>query len=163
MAVYLIIFGAAVRADGSASGSLQRRVEGALANAEAIADAKFIPTGGLGRYAPPEAVVMERLLLQNDVKPENIFLEDKAHDTLESIRYSHAILAACDDVDAVIPCTSPYHIPRCALLLRMLGYKVRIPEMPADRPHLALRKWIVFVLKEFLALPYDALLLLLKH
>jgi hypothetical protein len=147
MAVYLIIFGAAVRADGSASGSLQRRVEGALANAEAIADAKFIPTGGLGRYAPPEAVVME----------------DKAHDTLESIRYSHAILAACDDVDAVIPCTSPYHIPRCALLLRMLGYKVRIPEMPADRPHLALRKWIVFVLKEFLALPYDALLLLLKH
>ena len=160
MSVYLIIFGAAVRADGSPSGSLQRRVEGALANARTIGDPMFIPTGGVGRFGPAEAVVMQQMLLQAGVEPQKIIIEATAQDTLQSIAFCHAILCRQNDVETVIPCTSRYHIPRCALLLRMLGYKVRIPVMPADRPHLPLRKWISFILKEFLALPYDALLLL---
>lgn len=163
MSVYLIIFGAAVRADGSPSGSLQRRVQGALANAQPYPDARFIPTGGLGRYGPSEASVMESMLLRQGIQPRNIVLEDQGRDTLESIRFCHAILRGCQDVEAVIPCTSSYHIPRCALLLRILGYTVRVPKMPADRPHLPLRKWVYFTLKEFVSLPYDAILLLLTR
>ena len=162
MSVYLVIFGAAVRADGSPSGSLQRRVDGALAFARTVANPRFIPTGGIGRHGPSEAMVIRDLLMRNDIQPQDILLEDKASDTLESIEYCNAILVRCADIDAVVPCTSRYHIPRCALLFRLLGYKVLIPQMPDDRPQLPLRKWIYFVLKEFISLPYDAVLLLLK-
>ncbi len=162
VSAYLIIFGAAVRDDGSPSGSLLRRVEGAVAFSRTIANPKFIPTGGVGRHGPSEAVVIRDLLVHKGIKPQDILLEDRARDTLESIKYCDAILMSCDDLEVVVPCTSRYHIPRCALLFRMLGYTVRIPHMPADLPQLPLRKWIFFVLKEFIALPYDALLLLFE-
>jgi uncharacterized SAM-binding protein YcdF (DUF218 family) len=160
LSTYLIIFGAAVRADGTPSGSLVRRVQGALAFAPMVAGPKYVVTGGVGRYGPAEACVMQEMLIRDGVKPEDITVEDKARDTLESVRFCDVILRTRSDVDQVVPCTSRYHLPRCALLLRMLGYKVRVPEMPADRPDLPLKKWLFFLLKEVLALPYDALLMI---
>lgn len=81
MAAYLVIFGAAVRPDGSASGSLARRVNIALTIAERLPNCRFIATG------------------------------------------------------------------------------VRVP---SDRPHLGWRQWLLYVLKECLVLPYDAVLMLLR-
>lgn len=63
-------------------------------------------------------------------------------------------------MDLLVPCSSGYHNPRCALLFRLLGYRVRIGAMPPDLPHLGVLKWGTYVLKECLALPYDAVLLL---
>ena len=159
MSTYLIIFGAAVRADGTPSGTLARRVQGALAFAQKLASPKFITTGGVGRHGPAEALVMRDMLMHHGVSPDDIIVEDKARDTMDSVRLCDFILKARGDVGEVVPCTSRYHIPRCALLFRMIGYTVRVPQMPADRPHLAMRKWLLFVLKEFISLPYDALLL----
>lgn len=163
MSVYLIIFGAAVRADGSPSGSLARRVDGALTLARTVANPKFIATGGVGRHGPAEAVVIRELLMRGGIRQEDVLLEDQARDTLDSIEFCDAILAECTDVEVVVPCTSTYHIPRCAMLLRMLGYTIRIPPMPADRSHLSLPKWLLYVIKECVALPYDALLLFLRR
>src|SRR5215469_3733680 len=163
MSAYLIIFGAAVRADGSPSGSLARRVEGALGFARTIRAPKFIPTGGLGKNGPTEAEVMRELLMSDGVRQEDIILEDRARNTLESAEYCHAILSARKDVEVIVPCTSRYHIPRCALLLRILGYKVRVPKMPMDRPYLPLAKWILYVTKEFIALPRDAVVLFFRY
>lgn len=160
MSTYLIIFGAAVRADGTPSGSLARRVQGAFAFAQTVADAKYVATGGVGRYGPAEASVMQAMLMRDGVRSEDIILEDRARDTMDSVRFCDVILRARGDVDEVVPCTSQYHLPRCALLFRMLGYKVRIPEMPTDRPHLPLKKWLFFLLKEVFSLPYDALLMI---
>src|SRR5215831_3576797 len=123
MTTFLVIFGAAVRADGSPSGSLARRIEGALSFAQAIQSPKFIPTGGVGDNGPAEAEVMQRLLITSGVKQEDIILENRARNTIESVEYCHAIMSARSDVEAVVPCTSRYHIPRCALLFRLLGYK----------------------------------------
>jgi uncharacterized SAM-binding protein YcdF (DUF218 family) len=160
MASYLIIFGAAVRADGTPSGSLLRRVEGALAAAPSYPEPRFLVTGGLGRHGPAEAIVMRDLLMAKGVASKNILLETQAKDTLESIRFCGIILASLSDVALLVPCTSRYHLPRCAILLRLLGYPVARPHMPADRPHLGTRKWLSYALKEFLALPYDVMLLL---
>lgn len=163
MSVYLIIFGAAVRPDGSPSGSLTRRVDGAIAFARTISRPMFIATGGVGRYGPAEAVVIRDLLLQSGVRADDILLEIHARDTLESIEFCGAILAGCDDVEFVVPCTSRYHIPRCALLIRLLGYRVKIPIMPPDRRYIGVMKWVTYVLKELIALPYDACLLLMRR
>jgi uncharacterized SAM-binding protein YcdF (DUF218 family) len=163
VSVYLIIFGAAVHADGSPSGSLARRVEGAIAFARTVAKPKFIATGGIGRYGPAEAVVIRELLMRSGIGQQDILLEDQARDTLDSIEFCHAILVGCDDVEVVVPCTSTYHIPRCALLFRMLGYAIRIPPMPSDQPHLPWPKRLIYVIKECVAVPYDALLLSVRH
>jgi uncharacterized SAM-binding protein YcdF (DUF218 family) len=160
MTRYFVIFGAAVRADGTPSGSLIRRTEGALALAKDVRPRMFLATGGVGRYGPAEAYVIRDLLLAADTQQQEILIEDQAKDTLQSILFCHVILRSRADVELLMPCSSGYHNPRCALLFRMLGYRVRIGRMPPDLPHIGPWKWGRYVLKEILALPYDAALLL---
>ncbi len=156
----LVIFGAAVRADGSPSGSLQRRVEGAVAAARGLDAPLIIPSGGIGRYPPAEAIVMRDLLLAAGVDEAQIMLEPLARDTLETVRFVDALLRDRDDVGRLLVCTSRYHQPRCAMLFRLLGYTVVAPAMPADRPALGFAKWARYVMKEAIATPYDVALLL---
>jgi uncharacterized SAM-binding protein YcdF (DUF218 family) len=159
---YFVIFGAAVRADGSPSGTLQRRVEGAVALAQGSRSAKFVATGGVGRFGPAEADVMRQLLLERGVGDDRILRERKASDTLSSIVNCKAILEANrDDLGQVYVCSSAYHNPRCAWLFRLLGIKARWGAMPADAPHLPLGKLAYFYLKEPPAAVWDTLLLLL--
>jgi uncharacterized SAM-binding protein YcdF (DUF218 family) len=162
VSVYLVIFGAAVRADGTPSGTLSRRVTGALSIAREIPNRIFAATGGPGRHGPAEASVIRELLTTAGVDADEILVEDQAEDTLQSVILCHRILRRRSDVDLIIPCSSPYHNLRCALLFRMLGYKVQIHPMPKDRPHLPLWKWFFYVLKEAIALPYDTAMLLFR-
>ncbi|MEO8317090.1 MAG: YdcF family protein [Bradyrhizobium sp.] len=163
MAVYFVIFGAAVRADGTPSGSLARRVEGALALARDVRPRLFLATGGVGRYGPAEAQVIRNLLLAAGAQEQEILTEDRATDTLQSVLFCHAILRGRSDVDLLVPCSSGYHNFRCALLFRILGYSVRIGRMPPELAHLGLWRWSRYVVKEIVALPYDAALLLCRR
>jgi uncharacterized SAM-binding protein YcdF (DUF218 family) len=163
MAVYFVIFGAAVRADGTPSGSLSRRVEGAYALAGNVRPRVFLATGGVGRYGPAEARVIHDLLVAAGALEQEILVEDKATDTLQSVLFCHALLRSRNDVDLLVPCSSGYHNFRCAVLFRMPGYRVRTGRMPPELPHLGPWKWGRYVLKEMLALPYDAALLLFHN
>jgi uncharacterized SAM-binding protein YcdF (DUF218 family) len=159
MRIYLVIFGAAVRPDGTPSGTLQRRVAGALAIGKQLDFICYMPTGGAGAGGHVEAEVMRQMLIDAGTPPEAIIVEPLARDTLQSVRLCDSLLRAQGDVAAVIPCTSPYHLPRCALLLRLLGWPVRIMKMPGDAGVLQWHKLIWYYLKEIIALPYDAVLL----
>lgn len=160
---YVIIFGAAVRSDGRPSGSLRHRIEGALAWAAAHPDALFIPTGGVGATGFAEAEVIQHGLAKGGIAPARIIPELQARDTLESVRLCDAILRERGDCRRVICCTSTYHQLRCGLLFRILGYKVVLPDMPKGRGRLTTRALAGLVLKEVVATPYDALLLLVKR
>lgn len=163
MSVYLVIFGAAVRPDGTPSGSLSRRVEGALAIAREIPNAMFLATGGVGRYGPSEATIIRGLLVAAGTDPGHILIEDHAKDTLQSVLLCDRILRSRLDIELLIPCSSGYHNMRCALLFRMLGYRVEVRPMPKDRPHLPRWKWLLYIVKEAIALPYDAALLMCRR
>ena len=121
-----------------------------------------MPTGGLGTSGHVEAEVMCRMLLGAGVAPKQIVTEPAARDTLESVRFCDVLLREAGDASAVIACTSRYHQPRCALLLRMLGWRVETPPMPSDRGQVEVWKLAAFHLKELIALPYDAVLLMLQ-
>ena len=86
-------------------------------------------------------------------------LEQRGRDTLESVRFCHDLIQRKGDCANVVCCTSRYHQPRCALLLRMLGYTVIVPQMQVVRGQLS---WVglgrLFA-RELLAIPYDALLM----
>jgi vancomycin permeability regulator SanA len=160
---YAIIFGAAVWDDGRLSPTLRRRVQGALAWAQEHPGGLLMPTGGIGPSGLTEAEAMQRDLLIAGIEAERIIPETHGHDTLESVRLCDAILRRRGDCRSVAICTSPFHQPRCALLFRLLGYRVERPPMPSDRGRLLKRRYAQYVLKELFATPYDALLLLLQR
>jgi uncharacterized SAM-binding protein YcdF (DUF218 family) len=153
---YVIIFGAAVRPDGTPSGTLRRRVAAGIAYAGKAGLVRFLVTGGAVRNPPAEAVVMRRLLLDQGIAEAHILVEDKARNTHESAVLCSAILTARDDVGRVAVCTSRYHMARCRMLLRLHG----IPTVPGaaseDAIFVGTAGYAYAWLREILAFPLDA-------
>jgi uncharacterized SAM-binding protein YcdF (DUF218 family) len=161
VADYIVIFGAAVRADGSASGSLRRRCDNAVRYGGAGPEGPFyLASGGVGRHGPAEALVMRDILLELGVAAARILLECEAGDTLQSVRLCTRILQRRGNVDQVWVSTSSYHRLRCALLFRLAGYDSSALPAASDRPYLGRGKWLRYVIKEWMATPWDAVMLL---
>ena len=154
----IVIFGAAVRPDGTPSTALRRRVAAAVACAQAMPDPLYVPTGGVGRYDPAEAEVMARLLRDLGVAETAILCEPTGTDTLSSVRAVRRLVRGRRA--PIYVATSAYHLPRCLLLLRLAGLPARpcqAPPGPASRSRW--RRWY-WRLREVLAVPFDATLLL---
>lgn len=156
---YFVIFGAAVLPDGSPSGTLRRRIAGAFQAGGVSASTFYVPTGGVGRHGPSEARVMCEELLSLGVPRAQIILEETATDTLSSAVACAEILADRGVTGPVGVCSSGYHQPRCALLLRLRDMRTFSPSMPKDREALGTRRWLYYVLRELIGTPWDAALL----
>lgn len=157
---YFVVFGAAVRPDGSPSGTLKRRVDSALLSANNREFAKFLVTGGAGSHGPAEAEVMKNLLVEAGIPETDVVLESEAHDTLTSVLYCKRILEDGSDIATVTVCSSPYHIPRCRMLFALLGVKTMAGVRVSDRPALGLAKWAYYWCRDIVAFAYDCMLLL---
>ena len=159
----IVIFGAAVLPDGSPSPTLRWRVEAAVAFAARFAAPMFIPTGGIGRFGPSEAAVMAALLAARGFPEARLLLEETGRDTLSSARAVVRMLPEHAAGTPVFVATSLYHMPRCLLLLRLLGIRAHAALPPAVP---AARTWwrrLYWWLRELPALPYDAALALLAR
>jgi uncharacterized SAM-binding protein YcdF (DUF218 family) len=154
----IVIFGAAVRPDGGPSGAMRSRVDTALACARRLGDVLFMPTGGKGRWGPPEAEAMAGLLLVAGVPAERIWPVPTGHNTIRSALACAQALRA--EEGPVYVATSAYHLARCVLLLRIAGISAR-PCRPASVPASArrLKRWY-WRLREVAAVPVDSLLML---
>lgn len=155
----IVIFGAAVRRDGTPSQTLRHRVGAAARFGRRFARPLFIPTGGKGRYGPPEAAVMAELLQAAGYAPGQMLREESGTDTLSSACAVTRLVRRLAPAP-VYACSSAYHLPRCLVLLRLAGLMARAcppPESPAST-HWWMR-WY-WRLREAPALPYDALLML---
>lgn len=154
----IVIFGAAVRPDGTASRVLRLRTEAAAAFGGRLADPLYVPTGGVGRYGAAEATVMAALLAGYGVPTANILVEDTATDTLSSVRAVRRLLRG--HRGPVYAASSAYHLPRCVALLWLAGLPAR-PALPPRVPAAQTwrRRWF-WRLREAAALPYDVVVLL---
>lgn len=155
---YLIVFGAAVRPDGSPSGTLRRRIRTAVGMAENSRAVRYLVTGGLVRHPPAEAVVMRRLLLEMGAREDQILIEDRARNTRQSASLCAAILRQRDDVADVLLCSSRYHLPRCRMLLRLNGVRCRSGAASDDARAVGRGRYAYSWFREFVAMPLDALL-----
>ena len=157
----IVIFGAAVRSGGRPSTALRWRVAAAAAFATRFATPLFLPTGGVGRFAPSEASVMATLLAAHGVPSERILLEETATDTFSSARAVARLLRTHGIAAPVFAASSRYHQPRCIMLLWAFGVAARAagpPFVPAGS------HWITRCyhwLREMAALAYDGILALL--
>lgn len=161
MADCIVIFGAAVRADGSASGSLRRRCDNAVRHGGVgPAGPLFLPSGGVGRHGPAEALVMRDILIEHGVAASRILLECEARDTLDTVRLCTRLLRPRPELRHLRVATSSYHRLRCALLFRLAGFDCQALPCASDRPYLGWAKWLRYCLKELIATPWDAAWLL---
>ncbi|EHM02510.1 hypothetical protein HMPREF9946_01060 [Acetobacteraceae bacterium AT-5844] len=150
----IIIFGAAIRPDGSPSLALRRRIQAAASFGATLDDPLFIPTGGQGKYGEPESVVMARLLQDLGVPHSAIRQEPTATDTLESAVACARMLKGHEG--PVWAASSGYHLPRCVMLLRLMGLPARAAPAPEAAMDWRDRWW--WRLREGAALPVDAVL-----
>ncbi|MFO1188471.1 MAG: YdcF family protein [Alphaproteobacteria bacterium] len=164
----VVVFGAAVGADGRPSPTLARRIAGAVAFgqgltdrlADGLSDPTYIVTGGRGRSGFVEADTMRAAMVAAGVKPDAIVCEPVSTDTLGSVVRCARLIAAWPETTVVHVCTSRYHQVRCRILLRLAGLPSLAAPMPPDRPAMGWTAlgWMALglaVLREALAIPYD--------
>ncbi|WP_050800789.1 YdcF family protein [Komagataeibacter rhaeticus] len=158
----VVIFGAKLRPDGTAARTLRCRVEAAHAFGRQHGAVVYMPTGGPSWPSGlTEASVMARLLLDAGAAPGSVLVEDTAPDTLASVIACTRLLRATGHAGPVAVASSAYHLPRCLVLMRMMGWRVRrVPPPPVPAARRWGRRWF-WRLREGAALPWDVLLLVL--
>ncbi len=149
----IVIFGAAVRPDGTASDTLLRRVAAAAAFGARQDRPLYVPTGAVGRHGPSEATVMAGLLAGFDVPPADILLEETGTDTLSSARAVVRLLR--NHRGPVFAASSAYHLPRCLALLRIAGVRAERCPPPPFPAATGIRKRWFWRMREVAAMPWD--------
>lgn len=160
MRAAIVIFGAAVRPDGSASPTLRRRVEAAARFGARLSDPLYIPTGARGRFGPAESHVMAELLQSLGVPAARVVEEPTGTDTLSSARACAALLRRRGHAGPVYAATSRFHLARCVLLLRLLGLPARPVPIGGSAGAEGWRRRWYWRMREVPAIPYDATLAL---
>lgn len=107
----IVVLGAHVRADGSASGALRERVMRAVALYERGAAPHLIMTGAVGTYPPAESQVAKELAVACGVPPEAISTESESHSTWKNAIYAARICRE-HGWQRVILVSEPYHLRR---------------------------------------------------
>ena len=158
----IVIFGAAVRPDGSPSGAMRDRVGAAARFGQRLLPPPlFIVTGGQGRYGPPEAEIMAMLLEDRGVSRTRIMLEPTSANTVRSVIAVTRLVNCYRPGAAVYAATSAYHMPRCVLLLGAAGLDAhRSPPAIGPASSRLLRRWY-WRLRDVPAIAVDVPLILL--
>jgi uncharacterized SAM-binding protein YcdF (DUF218 family) len=155
----IVIFGAAVKPDGSPSVTLRRRIEAAAKFGARFPAPLFLPTGAVGRFGASEASVMAGLLGDRGVGRECIMLEETGTDTLSSVRAVARLVRDRAPEGPIFAATSAYHLPRCLLLLRLAGVAARACPPPAARGTGGFGMLWYWRLRELAATPVDLFLM----
>lgn len=151
----MVVFGAAVESDGKPSAVLRHRLDAAVKSAEGRSRARFLVTGGLGDHPPAEADAMRGYLLERGIQDRMIMTEPKGLDTLSSAVHCIEILKQRSDVESIVLCSSSFHLPRCWLIFRVLGFAVRTAEIQSDRRILGSSRWLRASVREGPAIVWD--------
>jgi len=159
--VLIVIFGAAVRADGQPSSTLMRRIGYGFRAAQAHPEASVLCSGGMGRVGPSEASVMAQVLLGWGVPAERLILDERSLDTLQSVVVVARRVRAAG-VEAIV-CSDGYHLPRIRTMLTALGVRNAAGPFRRGPAGGSLLRWIGMSLRECAALPYDMAIVLARR
>ena len=148
----IVVLGAAVWPSGQPSPALQRRILHAVDLLQRGYAAYLLVTGGLGKYPPAEAVVMQSLAVAHGIPPQHILCEDQATSTFASA------LRCCDILrqrgwSRVLVVTDRYHLPRTLFAFWSCGLHA-VGSAAPGKPSRRLRRRWYYYLREGLALPW---------
>ncbi|MDR2730027.1 MAG: YdcF family protein [Treponema sp.] len=118
---YIIVLGCQVAGE-YASLPLLSRGYTAIRYLKRNPETKVVVTGGQGHGENiPEAEALRRLLLENKIDKERIYLEDKSKNTMENFIFSNELYNLLDKNILIV--TSDYHMFRSLSMARKLKYK----------------------------------------
>ncbi|WP_286262814.1 YdcF family protein [Thalassotalea atypica] len=156
--ICIAIFGSKVHRDGRPSGSLLRRIKGALEHEKISPGHRFFVTGGTQDSAvPTEAGVMTKLLMQGGITRENIIEDHDSTDTLDSVLNGVKMLPKNMKV---VVCSDNYHVLRITILFRMLGIEAVPLCIESGRPATGTINWLYMWFRDICATVYDCMLLI---
>ncbi|MGO8718101.1 MAG: YdcF family protein [Acidobacteriaceae bacterium] len=113
----LIVLGCPTLPDGSPTPQQRSRVMEGVREFDRGVSCHIIMTGTAAHNRFVEAHAMAMLAEANGVPASAIVQEDQAHDTIQNIYYSDKIMEA-NGWHTTEVISSPYHLPRTALILR---------------------------------------------
>ena len=146
----IVVLGAAVWPGGQPSPALRRRVMHAVDLMQRGYAAYLLVTGGVGKYPPAEAEVMQRLAVAHGIPARHILREEQATSTFAS-----AVL--CGDMlrqrgwSRVLVVTDRYHLTRTLFAFRSCGLHA-VGSAAPGKPARRLRQRWYYYLREGLAL-----------
>lgn len=148
---FVVVLGAGLKADGSVTPLLAKRLDKAREVATALARRGPAPllvvSGGKGGDEQlAEAVAMRAYLTDRGVCPGTILLEDRSRNTEENLRFSQDIMDATKPGARCVVVTSNFHVFRTAMLTRRLGVRGQVTGAPV-----AFYYWPSAMLREFAA------------
>ncbi|MCZ6889526.1 MAG: YdcF family protein [Gammaproteobacteria bacterium] len=159
----VIVFGSKVLENGVPSGSLVRRTLGALAWAkDRRLQPTFVVSGGRGANPPEEARVMRDLLIRFGAVRDDIVMDTDSTDTLQNVINTSRIVRRLGATPVWI-CSDDYHVPRCWLLMHILGASCRPIFLSGSRLAVGRRRWARYCAHEFAAILRDAFLAIAKR
>ena len=158
----IVIFGAAVLADGRPSPSLKRRIGYGAKAAAAWRAAPILCSGGVGRTGPSEASIIAQGLVDFGVAPGRLTLDEVSLDTLQSV-VAAARFVRPGGLDGCVVCSDGYHIPRIRLLLAVLGVRTVAGPTAPGLAGMRLDHGLKMHLREALAIPYDLAIVLVRR
>ncbi|MGC2512479.1 MAG: YdcF family protein [Acidobacteriaceae bacterium] len=130
----LIVLGCPTLPDGSPSPEQRARVMEGVREFDRGVSRHIIMTGTAAHNRFIEAHAMAMLAEANGVPASAVIEEDQAHDTIQNIYYSDKIMAA-NGWHTTEVISSPYHLPRTALILRhyvQLRWKTQASSWPPE-------------------------------
>ena len=148
----IVVLGAAVWPGGQPSPALRRRVLHAVDLLQHGYATHLLVSGGVGKYPPAEAEVMQRLAVAHGIPHANIVLEDQATSTFESA-------LRCRDIlwqrgwSRVLIVTDRFHLARALLAFRSFGVHA-VGSAAPGKPARRLWKRSYYYLREGLALAW---------
>jgi len=116
----LVIFGAKVRADGTASPLLRGRTRHAYELWKRGLAPVIVCTGGVGENPPAESVLEARLLEGWGVPASAILREERSTSTRENALFGARLLPRGASAIAV---SDPFHLFRCRRDLHLAGFR----------------------------------------
>lgn len=146
----IIVFGAALAADGSPGPALLRRIEHAVALWQAGRGRWLLCSGGLVAGTRSEAAVMAGCARAAGVPAQCIVEEDCARNTWQNAQFSAALLRRHGWRTALLV-TERYHLPRARLACRLNGLPVVAVSGPGHPPGRGRGRRLALTLREGLA------------
>lgn len=146
----VVVLGAETSAPGIPGPALRRRLaHGVRVLAERNAEFLVVSGGTVGP-PPSEAIVMQRLALEQGVSADRIILEDRATNTFENAVFVGRFIHE-RNWQRVVVVTDSFHLPRALVIFRWLGLPAAGDAVPG-RSGLSRPKWAGECVREFWAL-----------
>ena len=136
----IVVLGAAVWPQGQASPALRRRVLHAVDLLQRGYATSLLLTGGVGKYPPAEARVMQHLAQASGIPPSRIVLEERATSTLESACRCHPLLRQ-HGWTRVLLVTDGYHLKRALFAFRRCGTPAVGSAVPGPSARRVEQRW----------------------